>query len=273
LTRLIVAMEWPKRSDPCTLCLTLPPLNSCLSFQRKSFACVAPCSHNCPEYDATDNQEEERLDACIKLLPVLEGSAIYGIHDTLRVQNPIKLHHTFRTLGGPLMDKGHRYMPKARRNQLLVQELADETLVFDETNQKAHCLNETAALVWRNCDGRTSVAKLARIVGAEIGGDVSEQVVWLALNQLKRSRLLETRFTTPQPVTRISRRELTRALGFAAVVALPLVTSMIVPSAVAAASTCGKDFDACSGSGQGTCCAGLVCCGGVICRPPNNCVD
>lgn len=165
------------------------------------------------------------------------------------------------------MDKADRYIPKARRNQLVVKELADETLVYDETNQKAYCLNETAALVWRNCDGRNSVARLAQTLGMEIDGDVSEQLVWLALNQLKRSRLLENCLPIPEPI--MSRREVTRALGIAAVVAVPLVTSMILPRA-AAAGSCAADFQACTTNDN--CCPGLICCGGVICRPPNNCV-
>jgi len=49
-------------------------------------------------------------------------------------------------------------MPAARQEGLLVRELNDETLVYDLFNigHKAHCLNSTAALIWKYCDGQTS---------------------------------------------------------------------------------------------------------------------
>jgi hypothetical protein len=40
-------------------------------------------------------------------------------------------------------------MPRARRDELVVEELDDETLVYDLERHKARCLNHTAALVWR----------------------------------------------------------------------------------------------------------------------------
>ena len=40
-------------------------------------------------------------------------------------------------------------LPRARTSELIVKELPDETLVYDLANDKAHCLNHTAALVWK----------------------------------------------------------------------------------------------------------------------------
>ena len=54
--------------------------------------------------------------------------------------------------------------PKARKHELIVKELSDETLVYDETTHKAHCLNQTAALVWKFCDGRTSIPQMTRLL-------------------------------------------------------------------------------------------------------------
>jgi hypothetical protein len=53
-------------------------------------------------------------------------------------------------------------LPKARRNKLVIQELPDEVLVYDQERDKAHCLNQTAALVWKQCDGRTDVPTIAK---------------------------------------------------------------------------------------------------------------
>ena len=51
-----------------------------------------------------------------------------------------------------------QYLPAARTSGLVVRELAEETLVYDEERHRAHCLNRTAALVWRHCDGKTPVS-------------------------------------------------------------------------------------------------------------------
>jgi hypothetical protein len=45
------------------------------------------------------------------------------------------------------------YLPQARTEGLTVRELAEETLVYDKERHKAHCLNRTAACVWKHCDG------------------------------------------------------------------------------------------------------------------------
>ena len=50
-------------------------------------------------------------------------------------------------------------MPRARQDELVVEELSDETLVYDLKRHKANCLNRTAALVWQDCDGQTSVSQ------------------------------------------------------------------------------------------------------------------
>ena len=72
-------------------------------------------------------------------------------------------------------------LPKARTNQLIIKELAYETLVYDRENDKAHCLNNSSALVFRNCDGNKSVSDLAQLLATETKTEVSEAVVWARL--------------------------------------------------------------------------------------------
>lgn len=147
--------------------------------------------------------------------------------------------------------------PKARTEQLVTKELGDETLVYDERSHEAHCLNRTAAFVWRHSDGRTSVRKMAGLLAKELNMPISEQVVWFALSQLEKSELLEKSFERPAHVEQISRRELMRRLGIAAAVALPLVTSIVAPTTAEAASGCLGAGSPCVSTSQ--CCAGLVC--------------
>src|SRR5258708_242168 len=110
--------------------------------------------------------------------------------------------------------------PKARKNKLIVKELSNEVLIYDENNHQAHCLNETAALVWKCCDGRTSIAKMTRRLEKQLSVAVPEQTVWLALKQLEGSRLLDMPVTSRARIPHTSRRAVMRTIGIAAV-ALP----------------------------------------------------
>ncbi|HJQ27098.1 MAG TPA: PqqD family protein [Blastocatellia bacterium] len=128
-------------------------------------------------------------------------------------------------------------LPAAREEGLIIQEMADEVLVYDRERYKAHCLNKTAALVWRHCDGKTTVADIARLVGDELQLPVGEEVVWLGVEQLQKAHLLSDGAHRLRAQGGMSRRRALQKLGWAAAVGLPLVTSIIAPRAVEA-STC-----------------------------------
>jgi hypothetical protein len=128
--------------------------------------------------------------------------------------------------------------PRARKEGLLVQELSNEVLVYDLERHKAHCLNPTAALVWKHCDGRTTVSDIVRLLEKSLETSVDEDVVWCALNQLEKDHLLGDKIAWPVGMERISRRELVRRLGIGAAIALPLVTSILAPTTAYAGSTC-----------------------------------
>ena len=99
-----------------------------------------------------------------------------------------------------------QYLPVARRARLLVRELAEEVVVYDEERHRAHCLNRTAAIVWQNCDGRTTVSGIAGRVGERLSAHVSDEVVWLALEQLAEFGLLASGARRRVPSNLISRR-------------------------------------------------------------------
>jgi hypothetical protein len=119
--------------------------------------------------------------------------------------------------------------PRARKDGLTVRELPDETLVYDRERHRGHCLNAAAALVWRHCDGKTSVAELADIVARKLAVGDAAEVVGLALERLGRRHLLAG---APQPWPqgiRVSRREVLRKLALAA--ALPFVMTVATKTA------------------------------------------
>ncbi len=126
-------------------------------------------------------------------------------------------------------------MPAARIEGLVVEPFADEILVYDLRRHKAHCLNSTAALVWRRCDGRTTVGEVAGTLEKELRLPAGEAVVWMALDRLARAQLLMARVTVAESQARRSRRELIRAAGISFLV--PVVASIVAPHAAEAASS------------------------------------
>lgn len=154
--------------------------------------------------------------------------------------------------------------PIARNNGLVIQEMPDEVLVYDLDSNKAHCLNETAAFVWKSCDGNNSVADIVREFEANAGNRVSEDFVWLAIDQLHENGLMEagteTRFAGQ------SRRDVLKKIGLASMVALPVIASLVTPQSALAAGSCGcVNPAACAG--QGTCPSQTNCNGAGVCAP------
>lgn len=147
--------------------------------------------------------------------------------------------------------------PIARKDELEVRELAEEVIIYDLRTHKAHCLNRSAALVWKNCDGEHTVADVARAVGSEFGTRADETVVWSALAQLEKFDLLDKRPARPAGVPRLSRRAMIRRVGVA--VAVPLVVSILAPTAQAQMSCDPNAF-------PDPCPAGFSCNGG-FCEP------
>lgn len=153
------------------------------------------------------------------------------------------------------MKSKEQTMPRARREGLLVQELADELLVYDRTRHKAHCLNQTAGLIWKRCDGKTSASRLAHLLGKETNTQVDEILVLMAFDQLAKAHLLQGEAHKRVGQLGMSRRDVIRRLGTAAAVALPVVSSIVAPGAVQAA-TCLASGAACTSSAQ---CCSLLC--------------
>ncbi|HKI35501.1 MAG TPA: PqqD family protein [Gemmataceae bacterium] len=126
-------------------------------------------------------------------------------------------------------------LPIARRENLVVRELPGETLVYDLKQNKAHCLNRSAALVFCHCDGQTTLAELAAVLRRELGVPDVDAAVRLALEQLSRRGLLEQAVPRPEEGERRSRRAALRKLT-AVLGAVPLVLSLTTRHASAAVS-------------------------------------
>src|SRR6476469_440722 len=126
--------------------------------------------------------------------------------------------------------------PTARQNGLVVQEMPDEVLVYDLNSNKAHCLNQSAAFVWKSCDGTNSVEDIVRQFESNGSGKVSEDFVWLAIDQLNENGLLEGK-VAPRFAGQ-SRRQVLKTIGLASMVALPVIASLVAPQNALGAVSC-----------------------------------
>lgn len=151
--------------------------------------------------------------------------------------------------------------PTARKTGLVVQEVPDEVLVYDLDTNKAHCLNKTAAAVWQSCNGKNSISDIASIVGS----NVSDELVWLAIDQLNENNLLESEMKAD--FAGQSRRDVLKKIGLAAVIALPVVASLVAPKSALASASCGclvtSECPARVGCPSTTCCSE-----NLECEPP-----
>ena len=134
---------------------------------------------------------------------------------------------------------GERTMnPKARQDELITEEVGDELVVYDQRRKLAHSLNRTAALVWRHCDGQTSIAALAALLRSELDPVADEDLVLVAIDRLEAIHLLEGASGRTGEQARASRRQVVRKVGRIGVVSLllPVITTLVAPTPAQAAS-------------------------------------
>lgn len=136
-------------------------------------------------------------------------------------------------------------LPVARSENIVVQTLETELLIYDLMTNKAFCLNETAKVVFEACDGQTSLAELKRRAG------LPDEVIYFALDELRRENLLAENYQSK--FAGVSRRDVIKRIGLATMIALPVVASLVAPTAAHAASVfCGGDV-VCIEAGQNVC--------------------
>jgi hypothetical protein len=145
--------------------------------------------------------------------------------------------------------------PAARDADLVVEQLPEETLVYDCKRHRAYCLGPRAAWVWRQCDGRTTVEEIASRLARELHAPVGEEVIWVALRRLGRAHLLSGSPPVTLGTPLRSRREWIRK---AAVIGGFSMMSIVVPVASMAAS-CLPKHASCDPNGPNKCCPSCFC--------------
>lgn len=155
----------------------------------------------------------------------------------------------------------NKLKPIGRKNDIVIQEYGTEVLIYDLLINKAFSLNQTSAMVWKACDGDKTVSEISGQLSGKLKSAVSEDFVWLALEQLKKENLIENAEEITPPFEGLSRREVIRKVGLAALVTLPMISSLIAPAAAHAQSGCG----AASGRPNGCTCTAAGQCASACC--------
>lgn len=117
--------------------------------------------------------------------------------------------------------------PLARADELVIEELGDELLVYDLKIDRAHSLSEDAARVWQRCDGKVEVESLP----GELRMD--PDTVTRALDELEACALLDAGVADNNGVTRRELSVRAAKIG-AAATAAPLIWSIASPTPAAA---------------------------------------
>ena len=119
-------------------------------------------------------------------------------------------------------------LPISRTENIVIQEANKDLLVYDLINDQAFLLNETSAIVFNACDGKTSFSELKRQT------KFSDDLILLALDELQKHKLLIGEKNNY--FRGVSRREVIRKAGLASMIALPLISSLVAPTATMAQS-------------------------------------
>jgi hypothetical protein len=144
--------------------------------------------------------------------------------------------------------------PSARRDDVIVRDLREETIVYDRRSHTAHGLNPIVAAVFRAADGTRTVEEIAASLDAfDASPTAREAAVRVALGELERVSLLSV-------AAGAGRREVLRRVGAGAVLLVPAVVSVLAPTPAEALATCVKD---CTGQTDGTPCQSVGTCTGT----------
>ena len=146
-------------------------------------------------------------------------------------------------------------LPGARTTQIIFNELQDELLIYDLSINKAFCLNKTSAIIYKSCDGLTTFAQL------NLKHSFTDDLIFLALDELKGANLLSDNQTYISPFLGMTRRNAIRKVGLATMIALPLIIGLVAPKAANAASTvCPTGFTPPAGGTGGNGLGGFCTC-------------
>ena len=126
------------------------------------------------------------------------------------------------------------FFPKAKTHGVVIQPAGEETLVYDLTTNEAFLLNETSAQIWNACDGNANIDEIVTAIGT-----LPREVALMGLADLCDKGLVSRDTFGDHFSATISRRQAIAKYG--AMLAIPLIASLVAPRALHAASACIPD--------------------------------
>ncbi len=170
--------------------------------------------------------------------------------------------------------------PKARDEDIVIQEVLDELLIYDKQRHQLYALNPIVAWLWQRLDGQADTQELAGHLSQqfpELAGQ-AEHLLWATLQRLDEKHLLAQRVREQIPPQLETRRTMLKRMGLALAL-LPVVTTLAAPSPAQAQTLsplCTGCFtsqaeaeNACGASTVGTCWTNNSCGGSNPGTEPN----
>lgn len=156
--------------------------------------------------------------------------------------------------------RNRRKMPLVRTEELVVQNVGDEVLIYDLRTDKAHNLNSTLSIFWNHCDGKTEVSEVLQILRRKTKGRLDQDFISIGLKELSDSNLLDDNNENSAQAS-LSRRELIQRYGTSAL-ALPVLISLVAPVSA--------QMGSCIPAGGLDCHLPPFCCPGNTCTAISN---
>ena len=127
--------------------------------------------------------------------------------------------------------------PRVRQSDVFSEEIQEERVIYDNSNQRVHHLNPTMSWVWSHCDGSRTIDELTVAMQNATGSDDARGLIASGLAQLAEANLLEPGSVDLTALegerSTVSRRA---AVVAGISIAVPIMTSILAPTPAAAKS-------------------------------------
>jgi hypothetical protein len=127
--------------------------------------------------------------------------------------------------------------PSRIRDDISIQQIGGETLVYDELRHKAFCLNRSSSVIWWLADGERTIGEIRREASFQLESKLDEEFVEFALDELQKDGLIESS-AIGDAGRAMSRRAMIQRLGVGGAMLLPIVAVIVAPTAAQAYSGC-----------------------------------
>jgi hypothetical protein len=82
----------------------------------------------------------------------------------------------------------------SKRPDVLIEEIDEETVLFDPQNRNTYALNQVGSIIWQLCDGEHTSREISEEISDVLGVDSAQVLkdVLKIINELLDNKLVET---------------------------------------------------------------------------------